>query len=303
MFVKTVSTIGRFSLLLLPFALVATAVDCGDSGSGGSTGTAGSMGAAGSTGSAGTSAGAGTMGSAGTTGAAGTTVQKNCTVVMPTAADMTILDFNAVTAGATQAIFGGYMEGVQYGGGTYIYPNAMTAADLMGLTNTFDGMSWHITGLVKDYSGFGLYLTSKTDASMFGGLSFDIKGTFTAVGTGTAPAATATMSISDSAHEVDTTHTSDARMTCGTCMPANGSEYDGTCAQANKAIPLTAMSVTQTVRWNDLTMGKRPPSFSGESPNPMLLTALAAWALPWGGTGSAQYMVDITVDNIKFIAP
>jgi len=34
-----------------------------------------------------------------------------------------------------------------------------------------------------------------------------------------------------------------------------------------------------------------------------LLTALAAWALPWNGTGSAQYMVDITVDNIKFIAP
>ena len=300
MFVKTVSTIARFSLLLVPLVALA-GVNCGggDGGAAGSTGSAGN----GSAGTAGTSAGAGTMGSAGTTGAAGSTAAKDCTVVSPTAADMTILDFETVTAGSAQATFGGYLMGMQYGGGTYIYPNAATAADQMGLSNSFDGMNWHITGLVKDYSGFGIYLTSKTDASMFGGLSFDIKGTFTAVGTGTAPAATATMTIVDSAHEVDSTHTSDARMTCGSCAPANGSEYDGTCAQASKSIPLTGTSVTQTVHWNDLTNGKRPPSFTGESPNPMLLTALAAWALPWNGTGSAQYMVDITVDNIKFIAP
>jgi len=299
MFVKTVSTIARFSLLLVPLVALA-GVNCGggDGGAAGSTGSAGN----GSAGTAGTSAGAGTMGSAGTTGAAGSTAAKDCTVVSPTAADMTILDFETVTAGSAQATFGGYLMGMQYGGGTYIYPNAATAADQMGLSNSFDGMNWHITGLVKDYSGFGIYLTSKTDASMFGGLSFDIKGTFTAVGTGTAPAATATMTVVDSAHEVDSTHTSDARMTCGTCAPANGSEYDGTCAQASKAIPMTGASVTQTVAWNDLTGGKRPPSFTGESPNPMILTALAAWALPWNGTGSAQYMVDITIDNIKFTA-
>jgi hypothetical protein len=302
MFVKTVSTIARFSLLVLPIAVMSTA-NCGgsDGGTAGSTGTAGSSG---TTGAAGTMGAAGTTGSAGTTGTAGTSAAKNCTVVSPTAADMTILDFDAVAAGAAQATFGGYMMGLEYGGGTYIYPNAAMAADQMGLANSFDGMTWHITGLVKDYSGFGLYLTSKTDASMFGGLQFDIKGTFTPAGdAAAAPTAQATMTIVDSAHEVDSAHTSDARMTCGSCMPANGSEYDGTCAQPSKVIPLTGASVTQTIHWNDLTGGKRPPSFTGESPNPMLLTALAAWALPWNGTGSATYMVDITVDNIKFITP
>ena len=157
---------------------------------------------------------------------------------------------------------------------------------------------------VRDYSGFGIYLTSKTDASMFGGLQFDIKGTFTPAGdAAAAPTAQATMTIVDSAHEVDSAHTNDMRSTCGSCMPANGTEYDGTCAQASKVIPLTGTTTTQSVHWNDLTGGKRPPSFTGESPNPMLLTALAAWALPWNGTGSATYTVDITIDNIKFITP
>jgi len=301
MFVKRVATIARFSLVIAPVLSLAL-VGCGSSSN--STGTAGAPGSAGTTGSAGTlgTGHAGTTGTAGVTGTAGTSGTKDCTVATPLATDVTIMDFNSPTAGATQVSFGNYMPGT-WGGGTYIYPNAATATDLMGLSNTFDGMAWHITGLVKDYSGFGIYLTAKSDVSMFGGLQFDIKGTFTPAGdAAAAPAATATMTIVDSAHEVDSAHTADGRMTCGTCAPT-ATEYDGTCAQASKSIPLTATSVTQTIHWNDLTGGKRPPSFTGESPNPALLTALAAWALPWSGTGSAQYTVDITVDNVKFITP
>jgi len=294
MFVKTVATIARFSLLLLPVAVLSvSASNCGGSDS---NGAAGSTGHAGTTGTAGT----GTTGTAGTgtTGTAGTSGAKDCTVAIPAATDTNVLDFDAVTG--AQAIWGNYLPGT-WGGGTYIYPDKTLEADQMGLSNEFTGMSWHITGLVKKYAGFGLYLTAKSDVSMFKGIQFDIKGTITPTGQGDggAPPAQVTMTIPDTPHEVDSAHTADGRMTCGTCTPVT--EYDGTCAQPSKIIPLTDTVTTQTIHWNDLMGGKRPPSFTLESPNPALLTALAAWTLPWNGDGSAQYTVDITVDNIKFL--
>jgi hypothetical protein len=35
------------------------------------------------------------------------------------------------------------------------------------------------------------------------------------------------------------------------------------------------------------------------APDPANLTSFA-WALPWAGTGAAQYTVDLTIDNIRF---
>jgi hypothetical protein len=295
MFLKDVATIARFCRLVFPVFLVAS-INCG--GGNNSTGTAGSSGTAGHAGTTGTG-GSGTGGS----GTGGTSSTIDCTVVAAAATDMTILDFNGLTAGATSAAFGGYMMGAQYGGGTFIYPDKSTAADGMGLSNSFDGMNWHITGLVKDYAGFGLYLTSTSDVSMFGGIQFDISGTFTATGAGDGgvPTTQATMSVGDVAHDVDSLHTADGKMTCGKCAPTT-SQYDGTCAAPTKVIPITGTTVTQMVHWTDLSGGKRPPQFTGESPNPASITSIA-WALPWSGTGSAQYTVDITVDNIKYMAP
>jgi len=290
MFVKTVATIARFPLLVLPVVLAAS-VNCGGGGSN-SPGTAGSGG----------SGGSGTAGTTGTggTGTGGTSSTKNCTVAAATAADMNILDFNTAVAAGSTPSFGSYMAGM-YGGGVYIYPDAMKEADGIGLTSTFDGMTWHITGTVKTYSGFGIYLTSVTDASMFGGFQYDLGGTFTAIADGGAvPAATATLTITDVAHAVDSLHTTNGDMTCGTCAPTS-SEFDGSCGAPSKVITITALPpTTTTIHWNDLMNGKRPPQFSGESPNPMSLTAIA-WALPWAGAGS--YMVDLTVDNIKYITP
>jgi hypothetical protein len=294
MFVKTVATIARFSLLVLPVSLAAS-INCGSSNDNG-TGKGGSGGS--SAGTAGSSAGTTGTGGSGTGGTG--TGAKDCTVAAATATDMTILDFNTAIAAGMTPSFGGYMAGT-YGGGTYDYPDKAMSADAMGLTSTFDGMTWHITGLVRDYSGFGLYLTSITDASMFGGLSFDISGTFTAAGDAGAPTMMVTMTVSDVAHDVDSLHTADGSMTCGTCAPTS-SQYDGTCAAPSKVIPITATATTQTVHWTDLTGGKRPPSFTGESPNPAKLSAIA-WALPWNGAGSALYTVDITIDNIKYITP
>ena len=88
----------------------------------------------------------------------------------------------------------------------------------------------------------------------------------------------------------------------GTCVPATGNQYDGTCASATKAIPLTGASVTQMVHWTDLTGGKK---VGGSSTSALTRprSPSIAWVLPWSGDGAAQYTVDITIDNIKFITP
>ena len=291
MFLRRVANIARFSLVIAPVLSLA-AVGCGGS----SNNSAGTGGHAGTT-STGT---AGTLGGGGTTGTGGTgTSAKNCTVVPATAADMSILDFTTPPAAGATPSFGGYMMGSQYGGGTFIYPDKATEADQMGLSNDFSGGTWHITGLVKKYAGFGLYLTSVSDLSMFGGIQFDISGTFTMVGTAAPPAVGITMTVTDTPHEVDSLHTADGRATCGSCAPA-ATEYDGTCASGSKAITFNETSATQMIKWNDLTGGRRPPSFTGESPMPSKIDAIA-WALPWGGDTSPPYMVDITIDNIKYL--
>jgi len=284
-FVKLVATIARFSLLLAPVALVA-AVDCGSSDSN-PTGTAGSSGTAGN---------AGTTGSGGSGGSSSGNFPA-CSPVMVQTGMASIMDFTSLTGAATTFQINGAM-----GGGTFIYPDKNSEADQMGLTSDVSGGNWHITGLVKKYAGVGLYLTCKTDMSGYTGLAFDIQGTFTGngMGDGGVPAASLTMTVGDAQTDVDSAHNS-TPPTWGTCVPATGNQYDGTCASASKAIPLTGAPVTQMVRWTDLTGGKKVGA-SNLSPDPTQVTSIA-WALPWPGDGAAQYTVDITIDNIKFITP
>jgi len=283
MFVKSVATIARFSLLLLPVALVAT-LNCGSSNDTNTTGTAGSGGHGGSTGGGGT-------------GGTGSGNFPTCTPVVVQSGMANIQDFATTTGADATFQFNGMM-----GGGTFIYPSAATETDQMGLTSSVAAGNWHITGLVKKYAGFGLYLSCKTDMSAYSGLSFDIQGTFTAngMGTGAVPAASVTMSVGDAQTDVDSAHNA-SPPSWGTCVPATGNQYDGTCAAASKAIPLTGAAVTQTVHWTDLTGGKKVGG-TNLSPDATQVTSIA-WALPWSGDGAAQYTVDITVDNIKFITP
>jgi len=173
----------------------------------------------------------------------------------------------------------------------------------MHLCPNFDGKNWHITGTVRDYSGLGLYMNDGVvwDVSMFTGMQFDISGTFTptAATDGGAPAATLTFGVTDARHEVDSAHTANSRMTCGTCAPSNGMEYDGTCGAPTKVITLTATPTTVVLRWSDFNNGLRPPSFTGEAPDPAQVTHIT-WVPPWNGAGSSPYMVDITIDNLKY---
>jgi hypothetical protein len=286
MFVKTVSTIARFSLLVLPVAALATA-SCGGGGNGG---TAGSTGTAGS-------------GGAGGTGGAGVV---SCITVSPTAAQSTITDWESSKVGDTGSSFGMYQAGT-YGGGTFEYPSPTSGAcdPAIHLCPNFDGKNWHITGTVHDYSGFGIYFTpgSVWDVSMFAGLSFDMSGTFTVaanVDAGEAPAAQVTLNVTDLAHEVDSAHTANGRSTCGTCVPSSGSEYDGSCVAPSKVVTLTSTPTPTMLHWIDITDGLRPPNFTGESPNPMKISHIS-WVLPWNGPASTPYTVDIVVDNLKYL--
>jgi hypothetical protein len=290
MFLKTVSTIARISLLVLP-AVALTAVNCGGGGSGG---------AAGSTGTAGTG---GSTGTGGTGGGGGGGVAK-CDVVSPTAADVSIMDWENVMAGATTSSFLMYMDGT-YGGGTFEYPSASPCDQTVDLCPNFDGKNWHIKGTVHDYSGFGIYFNKGVvwDVSMFTGISFDISGTFgmaAGVDAGTVPTASVTFGVTDLPHEVDSAHTADGRLTCGTCVPSAGNEYDGSCVAPTKAITLTSTPVTTALHWIDISGGRRPPNFSGESPNPAMVSHIS-WVLPWGGPGSTPYTVDLVIDNLKYL--
>ena len=228
-------------------------------------------------------------------------------MVSPTAADSTIMDWEGVTAGATTSAFADYMAGT-YGGGTFEYPGPASGGTCDPATHlcpNFDGKNWHITGTVHDYSGFGIYFNMGVvwDVSMFTGISFDVSGTFTVVpgvDAGSAPAAQLTLNVTDRPHEVDSGHTADARLTCGTCSPSNGNEYDGTCVAPIKVITLTSTPTPTMLHWADISGGRRPPNYTSESPNSMQITHIS-WVLPWNGPGSTPYTVDIVIDNLKYL--
>ncbi|HET6149689.1 MAG TPA: hypothetical protein VFH68_19280 [Polyangia bacterium] len=197
-----------------------------------------------------------------------------------------ILDFNDVAPGATQAAFGQY--GATFSGGTYVYPASAGPADAgnVGLTSDFSGGNWHITGLVGTYSGFGLYLACKSNVAAFTGLAFDVAGTFMA-SDGSADAAGLaprfSMGISIPADELDSAHSTNAP-TWGTCT-AN-------CASPTRVVLFGSTNATVTTPWT---------SFAGGTPvnsvTPAEILAIF-FTLPWNG--STQYLVDLTIDNIRF---
>jgi len=128
-------------------------------GAGGSAATAGAAPTAGS-GTAGAAAGAApTAGGGGSAGFA-------CAGTKPTASLIT--DFSNLVANPMNAGNYTFIGGVL--GGTFTYqPNALT---LDTLTNT----ALKVTGNVHAYDGFGLYFNTCYDASIYTGVSFNIKG-------------------------------------------------------------------------------------------------------------------------------
>jgi hypothetical protein len=220
-------------------------------------------------------------GTGGTTGAAG-----NTGVLCPTLAT-SITDFETATApDTTQVRFGG--TGTQSGG-----------ASVWGLTSAVVGGAWHLSGTVADYAGFNVYFDncSRWNASAFKGISFTLSGTAANQATPLSFAATTVNDTTSAAWLISQGDTQAKTTDVGTCTPTsgNGRYYHPGCADATKSITVPTTPTTISVLWSDFSGGQ-----PDVSPKPDQITGIY-WNLPWGGTGSATYPADFTIDNLQFI--
>ena len=200
------------------------------------------------------------------------------------------------------------MTGVSFGdftntlsGSSFVYPGDGAYAVHSDVT----GNSWHMTGSIGNYSGFGIVFVgcSFVDASNYLGISFTVQGSIAG------PTGNNNLTFTVGTAADDITHlwlnavampTPPAMINAGRCIPA-ATQYDGSCAAPSKAIPVTAERQTVRVLWADLTAG-RPAA----TVDPKEITNMS-WAFPApAGAGTATpvtYEVDITVDDLQFIAP
>jgi hypothetical protein len=146
-----------------------------------------------------------------------------------------------------------------------------------GITSDVTQGTWHLTGMVGDYSGFGLGFNydnqHDVDASAFSGVEFTIKGN--------AGASNAVTLAVQNGPDVGPSSSACAKCTGG-------------CIDPSKTFPVTAAGTKVSLKWTD---------FQGGTPqqgvDPKQLTGLL-WYFAWTGQGSA-YAVDVTVDDISFI--
>jgi hypothetical protein len=279
------------AVLLVGGGLVACtsqAVSTGTGGSVGSTGTGGSTSSGGSTGSGGTAGGYAT----------------NSGVLCPTPAQALITSFTyspgeAGTNPTDSVHFGD--DSTTFSGSEYVYP---TSGDWV-ITSDVTNSSWHITGTVGTYSGFGLSFDScsRLDASAYSGISFTLGGTVGAAGTA---ANTITMGIGTlpdtiAASWLDTHGVDGGTGTVppGACVPTSGTNQysQTTCADPTEVIAVPATPALQSLTWASFTGGKPMPVVPSD-----ILTVYWFFPPP-AGAGTATpttYAVDITIDNLAF---
>jgi hypothetical protein len=265
---------GALVAMLLACGLVAcTTQEAPPAGTGGSGGTAGG-------------------GSGGTTpagGAGGSTIPSSGSqgVLCPTLPAL-ITNFDTATApDGTQIRFGGAAGEVSGGGSVW------------GVTSEIVQSAWHISGTVSDYAGFNIYFDNCTrwDASKFKGISFTLSGTAANQGTPLSFSVTTVDDTPSAAWLISQGDTQAKTTDVGTCTPTsgNGRYYHPGCADPTKSITVPTTPTPQTVLWGDLSGGQ-----PDVSPKPEQITGIY-WVIPWGGSGSATYPADITIDELKFI--
>jgi hypothetical protein len=162
--------------------------------------------------------------------------------------------------------------------------------------------SWHISGTVGNYSGFGLYFDNCTrvDASKYKGVSFKISGSVPLgnailFGMGTLNN-TITATWLRAHGEPKTAETAPGR-----CVPTSGSnQYDQpTCADNTKSVPVTATPTEVKILWEEITGGKPDTKV-----NPTDIVAFY-WRIPAPvGVDTptpTTYAVDLTIDDLSFI--
>ncbi len=196
--------------------------------------------------------------------------------------------------------FGG---GATLGGSEFVYPTG----GMWPVTSDVSGGSWHMTGTLGDYSGFGLYFDncSRVDASAYSGISFTISGRHRLPPGGivTMDIATLDDQIAASwllAHGGGTPAATDP----GRCIPdaTATSQYNQTdCADPTKVITVTTTPTKVTILWTDFTGGKPTAAVT-----PGDIIGIYWFFPPPVGAGTTTpttYPVDITIDDLSFIAP
>jgi len=284
---------------------MAMAPACVSSGSG-DGGTGGTPSATGGTTSSTTPASGGSTSAPGST-AGGTTATATGAVgavaCLPvTLALITDFTYTATAADGTasptdQVTFGDFTT--SFSGGTTFYPNGPIKSDVTG-------NNWHITGQVADYSGLGMYWSepttssgcTKIDASAYKGIQFSIKGTLPATRTFNIEILTAANQISSDWMNANVTKDplAPTAPNFGRCKPA-ASQYDGSCSGFKKAFAVTADATTVKFLWADMTGGKPATTI-----NPAEIVGIY-WYFTWGGATDTAYDVDLTMDDLTFVAP
>ena len=90
-------------------------------------------------------------------------------------------------------------------------------------------------------------------------------------------------------------------MTCGTCAPSNGNEYDGTCAAPSKVITLTGTRDADGGEVGRPHRRQAPAQLHRREPRTRRRSPRISWvAAVERGRLAAEYKVDITIDNLKY---
>ena len=250
------------------------------------TGTGGTTGAGGT----GTT---GAGGTAGTTGAGGLANGMLCP--LPLQPLITAFTYVADGGSATAVHFGD--DSTTFSGSEYTYPTGASDA----VSSDVTGSSWHLTGNLDTYSGFGLSFDNcnRVDASAYKGISFTISGSVPMGNIITMDVPILEDTIASS--WLDSKDAGTGTNGPGTCIPTSGSNQysQTTCGDPIKTIPITTTPTTVNVLWTDF-IGK--PTIA-VIPNEIL--GIAWYFPPPTGAGTASpvtYSVDITIDNLSFIA-
>jgi hypothetical protein len=196
--------------------------------------------------------------------------------------------------------FGG---GLTLGGSEFVYPTAGN----WPVTSDVSGGNWHMTAAngIGDYSGFGLYFDncSHVDASAYSGISFTISGSVLPPG-GIVTMNVATLDDQIAASWLLTHGGTPAATDPGRCIPTSATatnQYNQSeCASPAFVVNITATPTKVTIPWASFTTGKPMGVLPGN------ITGISWFFPPPTGAGTTTptpYPVDITIDDLSFIAP
>jgi hypothetical protein len=267
-----------FAVVLCGAFVIPACDSGGDDDDSSNAGSSSGGSASGSTngGTAGTTAGSANGGSGGATGGTAGSSTFSCTGVIPPSTDITnftdLMPTSAPMWGATPAIGAFYGGLFGYGG-----PGAIPTTDVSN-----DDL--HVTGSVKDFSGFGLYVSYCADASQFDGVRFKISS-----------AGGKTKSVLF-AVQTNINLYPDPMAMKGECTATPANKFIDCVPPGYTVANIGSEPQVVEVTWDKLAGGK--PATSATTLGKDIVGF--QWSFPWA-TGMMPYDVDVTVDDVEFI--